>query len=81
MNIIERTHLIVYLKSPKHERQIRKFGHIVYSSKKDKWLSLYIDKEKTDDVLEQLAKLKYVVDVQISPYSSLERSYESTHRG
>ncbi|TDM07377.1 DUF2129 domain-containing protein [Macrococcus lamae] len=81
MNLIERTNLIVYLKSSKHERQIRKFGHIVYSNKKDKWLSIYIDHDKTEDILEQLIKLKYVVDVQVSPYNTLERQYESVHRG
>ena len=28
MNIIPRTSLIIYLKHMKHERQIRKYGHI-----------------------------------------------------
>ena len=33
MNIVPRTSLIIYLKHMKHERQIRKFGHIVSSNK------------------------------------------------
>lgn len=80
MNIVQRDHLIIYLKSTKYERQIRKFGHIVYSNKKGKWLSLYIDRDKTPDIMDQLLKLKYVLDVQVSPYHLLERTYDSVHR-
>lgn len=78
MELVERINLIVYIKSPKHERQLRKFGHIVYSNRKEKWLSMYINKEQCEEVLNQLEKLKYVTDVQVSPYQTLERHYQSS---
>ncbi|TDL98788.1 DUF2129 domain-containing protein [Macrococcus brunensis] len=77
MTLTPRTNLIIYMKSSKNERQLRKYGHIAYFNRKDKWLSLYIDTEKVDEVLEQLSRLKYVLNVEISPYQTLETNYES----
>lgn len=77
MTLTPRTNLIIYMKSSKNERQLRKYGHIAYFNRKDKWLSLYIDTDKVDEVLEQLSRLKYVLKVEISPYQTLETDYES----
>ncbi|TDM03925.1 DUF2129 domain-containing protein [Macrococcus carouselicus] len=77
MTLTPRTNLIIHMKSSKNERQLRKYGHIVYFNRKDRWLSLYIDTEKLDEVLTQLSRLKYVLDVEVSPYQTLERHYES----
>ena len=41
MELIPRVSLIIYLKHIKHERQIRKYGHIVYKNLKKTY-----DKEK-----------------------------------
>ncbi|TBW74226.1 DUF2129 domain-containing protein, partial [Staphylococcus capitis] len=43
MNIIPRTSLIIYLKHMKHERQIRKYGHIVHSNRQRKYVVMYIN--------------------------------------
>lgn len=77
MTLTPRTNLIIYMKSSKNERQLRKYGHIAYFNRKDKWLSLYIDTDRVDEVLEQLSRLKYVLKVEISPYQTLETDYES----
>lgn len=77
MNLTQRINLIIYIKSPKYERQLKKYGHIVFSHRKEKWVSMYINEEKLNDVLSQLNKLKYITDVQISPYASLKRDYSS----
>lgn len=77
MNLIERDNLIIYIKNPKYERQIRKFGHIVYSNRKERYVSMYIDKEDTEKILQQLEKLKYVTGVLVSPYQELKRDYSS----
>ncbi|MBO1238507.1 DUF2129 domain-containing protein, partial [Staphylococcus nepalensis] len=38
MDIVSRTSLIIYLKHMKHERQIRKFGHIVSTNKQQRYV-------------------------------------------
>ncbi|MDT3995603.1 DUF2129 domain-containing protein, partial [Mammaliicoccus fleurettii] len=35
MELVERISIIVYLKNMKHERQLRKFGNIYHSHKKE----------------------------------------------
>ena len=43
MELIPRVSLIVYLKHIKHERQIRKYGHIIYTNKQRKYVVLYVN--------------------------------------
>lgn len=78
MSIAERTQLIIYIKSSKHERQLRKFGHIVHINRSEKWLSMYINSDKLEWTLEQLEKLKFVTNVINSSYKSLKKDYSST---
>ncbi|WP_331475976.1 YlbG family protein [Macrococcoides canis] len=78
MSIVERTQLIIYIKSPKHERQLRKFGHIVHINRSEKWLSMYVNSDKLEWTLEQLEKLKFVTNVINSSYKSLKKDYSSS---
>ncbi|AVP36791.1 YlbG family protein [Staphylococcus felis] len=80
MEIIQRDKLIVYLKSMKHERHIRKYGHIVYSNKKDKYITMYVSQNKIDDTVNHLMKLKYVTKIEGSPYKYLKKEYDKEDR-
>lgn len=76
MNIISRTSLIIYLKHVKHERQIRKFGHIVATNKQQKYVVMYVNEAEVDDIVTKLMKLKYVKNIEASPYKYLKKVYE-----
>ncbi|MGX9667816.1 YlbG family protein [Staphylococcus shinii] len=76
MNIIPRISLIIYLKHMKHERQIRKFGHIVSTNRQNRFVVMYINEAEADDVVNKLMKLKYVKHVEGSPYKYLKKTYE-----
>ena len=76
MNIIPRISLSIYLKHMKHERQIRKFGHIVSTNRQDRFVVMYINEAEADDVVNKLMKLKYVKHVEGSPYKYLKKTYE-----
>ena len=76
MNIIPRTSLIIYLKHMKHERQIRKYGHIVHSNRQRKYVVMYINEADADNIVHKLMQLKYVHDIQGSPYKYLKKTYE-----
>ena len=60
MNIVSRTSLVIYLKHMKHERQIRKFGHIVSTNKLQGYVIMYINEEEADTIVDKLMNLKYV---------------------
>ncbi|MGS0652620.1 DUF2129 domain-containing protein, partial [Staphylococcus arlettae] len=59
-----------------HERQIRKFGHIVHSNKQKKYVMLYINEDEADAIVHKLMKLKYVRKIDGSPYKYLKKVYE-----
>ncbi|MDM3981942.1 DUF2129 domain-containing protein, partial [Staphylococcus haemolyticus] len=61
MELIPIVSLIVYLKHIKHERQIRKYGHIIYTNKQRKYVVLYVNENDADAIVHILIKLKYVV--------------------
>ena len=63
MELIPRVSLIIYLKHIKHERQIRKYGHIVYTNKPRKYVVMYVNEHEVDDILQKLMKLKYVLHI------------------
>ncbi|BGE82703.1 DUF2129 domain-containing protein [Staphylococcus croceilyticus] len=76
MELVSRVSLIVYLKHIKHERQIRKYGHIVYTNKQRKYVVLYVNEQDADAVVHKLMKLKYVLNIDGSPYKYLKKTYE-----
>ncbi|RIL71293.1 DUF2129 domain-containing protein [Staphylococcus devriesei] len=76
MELVPRVSLIVYLKHIKHERQIRKYGHIVYTNKQRKYVVLYINEQDADTIIQKFMKLKYVLDIDGSPYKYLKKTYE-----
>ena len=76
MNLVPRVSLVVYLKHIKHERQIRKYGHIVHSNRQRKYVIMYVNENEADDVVNKLMKLKYVRHSDGSPYRFLKKIYE-----
>ena len=72
MELIPRVSLIIYLKHIKHERQIRKYGHIVYTNKPRKYVVMYVNEHEVDDILQKLMKLKYVY-ILMDPYKNLKK--------
>lgn len=80
MELIPRVSLIIYLKHIKHERQIRKYGHIVYTNKPRKYIVMYVNEHEVDDILQKLMKLKYVLHIDGSPYKNLKKTYDKEKR-
>ena len=76
MTLVPRVSLVVYLKHIKHERQIRKYGHIVHSNRQRKYVIMYVNENEADDVVNKLMKLKYVRHIDGSPYRFLKKTYE-----
>lgn len=60
----------------KHERQIRKFGHIVHSNRQKRFVIMYINESDADQIVSKLMGLKYVMQIEGSPYKTLKKNYE-----
>lgn len=79
MELVERISIVVYLKNMKHERQLRKFGNIYFSHRKEQYVMLYTNEDKIDDTVQHLMKLKYVKDVKVSPFKYVKRDYSNSN--
>lgn len=77
--IDERIGLSVWLQSLKHIRHIRRFGHIIYVSKKMKYVILYCSKAELDKTIEKLNSFPFVKLVQPSYRPYLKTDYEKVY--
>lgn len=65
-HLIKRVALIIYLKSVSDQYKLRRYGDIVYFSKKMKYCILYVDRKEAKELKNQIANLDFVTYVEIS---------------
>ncbi|MGX8176135.1 YlbG family protein [Exiguobacterium artemiae] len=58
--IKERIGLIVYVKALKASRQLRRYGNVYFTSKRERYVFLYVDLERYEQVVERIAELPFV---------------------
>jgi len=68
--ITKRQGIIVWLRHNKYGKRLRKYGHLIYTSKNQKYSLLYVDQDEVDDAVNQLRRLNFVkkVDVSYKPH-------------
>ncbi|MEK5334066.1 MULTISPECIES: YlbG family protein [unclassified Lysinibacillus] len=59
----ERQGLIVYVHQLKHAKSLRKYGHVHYISRKQKYVVLYCNREDIEMMSIKLQRLPFVKDV------------------
>ncbi|EQB36529.1 MULTISPECIES: YlbG family protein [Virgibacillus] len=64
----KRQGIIVWFQHMKNLKQIKRYGHYLYSSKKMKYAVLYIDQDQIEAIEAKLLKLSFV--------SKVDRSYK-----
>lgn len=73
LDLPKRTSLIVYLRNANSDQfKLRRFGDIVYFSKKMHYLIMYVDQEKVEEMLQQLEKLTFVKKVEVSEADQID---------
>ncbi|MCO7174600.1 YlbG family protein [Sporolactobacillus kofuensis] len=76
MDIQQRDGLVVWLYNTKYLRVLRRYGYVHYVSKRMKYALLYCDHDQTEETLNQLAKLKFVKQVDPSHLQEIPTVYE-----
>lgn len=74
--INERIGLSIWLHSLKHIRHLRRFGHIIYVSKRMKYVVLYCSKTDAEKTMNKLNSFPFVKLVQPSFRPYLKTEYE-----
>ena len=64
--ITPRQGVIVYLYRARNSNQLRNFGQIKYVSRKMKYAVIYMDRDKVDENINKLQRLKFVKFVEKS---------------
>lgn len=64
---VSRQGLIVWYKHRKNIRQIKRYGHLIYASRKMRFVVIYVNQDEIDKIEANLQKLPFV--------TKLERSY------
>lgn len=73
----ERQGLIVWFQHMKNLKQIRRYGHLLYSSKKLKYAVIYVNQAEIEDTEHKLLKLSFVSKVDQSYKPFIRTDYEN----
>lgn len=74
--IHERQGLIVWVKSLRNIKNLRKYGNLHYASRKMKYAVIYCDKSEAEDVTEKLMALGFVNSVEPSLKDTLKTEFD-----
>ncbi len=72
--LMPRTSLLVYLTNVSDQYKLRRFGDIVYFSKKMKYCILYVDSNIAKQMMHEIAALDFVKEVKLSKHNELDMS-------
>ena len=73
---IKRQGMIVWFQHRKNIKHIRRFGHLIYVSKKMNYAVLYVDQDEVEKTREKLLKHPYVIKVDLSYKPFIRTEYE-----
>ncbi|WP_079529734.1 MULTISPECIES: YlbG family protein [Halobacillus] len=74
---VKRQGIIVYFQHMKNIRQIKKHGHLIHASKKQKYALLYVDHEDAEFKMEKLERLPFVSRVDLSHKPAIRTNFEN----
>ena len=73
----KRQGLIVWFQHKRNIKQIKRFGHLIYVSKKMRYAVIYVNQEELEEIEEAILKLSYIIKVDRSYKPFIETNYEN----
>ncbi|KRM23842.1 YlbG family protein [Latilactobacillus graminis] len=77
LEITQRQGIVVWLYSLRQVKQLRRYGLVYYTSKRMKYVYLYVDMVDTEVVVERLKKLHYVKRVTLSERPTIDMNFNN----
>jgi len=74
---VNRQGIIVWFQHRKNLKQIRKYGHIIYVSRKQKYVVLYVNQDDIEQVETAFLKMPFVSKVERSMRPFVKTDYEN----
>ncbi len=72
----QRQGIIVWFQNRRNIKQIKRYGHLIYTSKKLKYAVIYVDQEKIDTIEEKIKKLPFILKTSRSQKPFIRTNYE-----
>lgn len=75
-----RTHrqgIVVWFQHMKNLRQIKRYGHLVYSSKRLKYAILYVNQDEVEDVEKNLLRLPFISKIERSQKPFIQTNFKN----
>jgi len=77
MQIEQRQGLIVWFQHRKNIKHLKKYGNIIYVSKKMRYAVIYVDQRTIDEFEKELKKLSFVSKVERSQKPFIKTDFEN----
>mgnify|MGYP000937373209 CR=1 FL=1 len=74
---VSRQGLVVWYKNNKNIRQIRRYGHLIYTSRRMKFALLYVNQDEIEEIEAKLNKLPFVRRTERSYRPYVATSFEN----
>lgn len=74
----ERIGLAVWLTTLKHTRQLRRFGNVLFVSKKLKYAVIYCSRDDVEQTMERIQSLHFVRSVELSLKPFVKTTFENS---
>lgn len=74
---INRQGIIVWFQHRKNIKQIRRFGNLIYVSKKMRYAVLYVNQEEVEATIENMSKLSFISQIDVSHKPFLKTDFEN----
>lgn len=75
-NMMEQSELIIWLYTSKHIRQLKKYGHVIYTSYKMRYCVIYVDKQEKEFIKEKIERLNFVKKVEESYRDDIDMTFK-----
>jgi len=75
--IVQRQGLIVWFQHMKNLRQIKRYGHLLYASKKLRYAVLYLEREEIEEVELRLQRLSFISRTERSAKPFVKTEFEN----
>lgn len=77
LEITQRQGIVVWLYSLRQVKQLRRYGLVYYTSKRMKYVYLYVDMADAETVMQRLKKLHYVKRVTPSERPAIDMDFSN----
>ncbi|MBO8171277.1 MAG: DUF2129 domain-containing protein [Bacillaceae bacterium] len=74
---VKRVGLAVWVKNTRAARNLRKFGNIHYVSRRMKYVSMYVDADRVDQIIRRIQQFKFVTRVERSFRHLIPTEYDN----